>query len=125
LPAAYKLRTTERTQKDLYTYNALVERVVDGDTLKVHVDLGFGQWTRQTLRLRGLDCPEVGTRDGDAAKAFVQSYLKEASQIVIRSSKSDKYDRYLADIFIPQDKGEDIYLNDLLLEKGQAERWEG
>ena len=72
--------------------------------------------------MRGIDCPEVGTKDGDAAKAFVQSLLKEASQIILRSSRSDKYDRYLADVFIPTDGTEDIYLNNLLLEHGHAQR---
>jgi endonuclease YncB( thermonuclease family) len=121
----YRLVKGVRTSKDLYTYQAYVEKVVDGDTLKVHIDLGFATWTRQTLRLHGIDCPEMKTKDGDAAKAFVQSYLKEASQIILRSSRSDKYDRYLADIFIPHGDGtEDIYLNNLLLEQGHAEQWE-
>jgi endonuclease YncB( thermonuclease family) len=121
---AYRFVKGTRTPKDLYTYQAFVEKVVDGDTLKVHIDLGFANWTRQTLRLRGIDCPEVGTKEGDAAKAFVQSYLKEADQVIIRSSKSDKYDRYLADVFIPQADGtDDIFLNNLLLEKGHAVRW--
>jgi endonuclease YncB( thermonuclease family) len=106
---------------------------------------------REKLRLRGIDTPELGTKEGDAAKAFVQSCflkdssktlprplgdqlgagakgvsLKEASQIILRSSRSDKYDRYLADIFIPSPTpgvGE-VFLNNLLLEKGHAVRWE-
>jgi endonuclease YncB( thermonuclease family) len=126
---AYRFVKGSRTAKDLYTYQAYVEKVVDGDTLKVHIDLGFETWTRQTLRLRGIDCPELGTKDGEAAKAFVQSYFKEASQIILRSSRSDKYDRYLADVFIPQggkpDPATDIFLNNFLLEKGHAEMWEG
>ena len=36
----------------LFTYQAYVERVVDGGTLLVQVDLGFGLWTRQYLRQR-------------------------------------------------------------------------
>ncbi len=124
----YFFDKSERTPKDLYTYKALVEKVVDGDTLKVHVDLGFDVWTRQTLRLRGIDAPEVGTRAGDEAKAFVQSILKEADEIVIRSSRSDKYDRYLADVFcsgagFPPAAGRyAVFLNDLLLKKGLAVR---
>jgi endonuclease YncB( thermonuclease family) len=123
---AYRFYRTDRTAKDLYTYAAYVEKVIDGDTLKVRLDLGFNVWVRQVLRLRGLDCPELGTAAGNEAKAFVRFYLKEAQQIIVRSSRSDKYDRYLADIFIPQsakpDSVRDIYLNNLLLEKRHAVR---
>ncbi|MDP2653495.1 MAG: DUF1016 N-terminal domain-containing protein [Candidatus Omnitrophota bacterium] len=122
----YKFYKTDRTVKDLFTYAAYVEKVVDGDTLKVRLDLGFNVWTRQVLRLRDLDCPEVGTPEGDEARSFARSHLKEAQLIIVRSSRSDKYDRYLADVFIPKD-GEpdpetDVYLNNLLLEKGLAVR---
>src|SRR6185503_7570830 len=121
----YALYSTERSPKDLFTYNAYIEKVIDADTLKVRIDLGFSMWHRQTLRLRDIDAPEVGTKDGDAAKTFVQSLLKEASHVVIRSSRSDKYDRYLADVFIPhaEPDGEgDVFLNNLLLTQGHARR---
>ena len=122
----YKFYKVERTAKDLFTYAAFVERVIDGDTVKVRLELGFNVWVRQVLRLRDIDCPEVGTPAGDEARDFVRSHLKEAQMIVVRSSRSDKYDRYLADIFIPQDGGPapktDIYLNNLLLETRRAVR---
>jgi endonuclease YncB( thermonuclease family) len=122
---AYKFYSGKRTAKDLFTYQARVERVIDGDTLKVRLDLGFDTWNRQVLRLRGIDCPEMDTPAGEKAKSFVQSYLKDTEWIIVRSSRSDKYDRYLADVFIPQSKPNpetDIYLNNLLLEKGHARR---
>jgi endonuclease YncB( thermonuclease family) len=129
---AYKFYQTGRTVKDLFTYAAYVERVIDGDTLKVRFDLGFNVWMRETLRLRDIDCPEVGTPEGDEAKAFVRSHLKEAQQIIVRSSRSDKYARYLADVFIPsvdpgsrdeqRETSDDIYLNNLLLETRRAVR---
>ncbi len=111
--------------KDLYTYQAVVEKVIDGDTIKVRMELGYEDSCREVLRLRGIDCPEMDTKEGQEAKAFVQSYIKEAQMIIVRSSRSDKYDRYLADVFIPQEDGTGIYLNNLLLEKGHAQRWEG
>jgi len=122
---AYKFFAGKRTAKDLFTYRARVEKVIDADTLKVRLDLGFDTWNRQVLRLRGIDCPEMDTSQGQAAKSFVQSYLKDAEWIIVRSSRSDKYDRYLADVFIPQGEPNpttDIYLNNLLLEKGYARR---
>lgn len=119
---AYKFYKGNRSAKDLFTYAAYIERVVDADTLKVRFDLGFDFWHRDTLRLRGLDAPEMGTPKGKAAKAFVQSYLKESQFVVVHSSRSDKYDRYLADVYIPQENGEELYLNNLLLENGYAVR---
>lgn len=121
---AYRFYKVDRAAKDLYTYAAYVERVIDGDTIKVRLDLGFRVWARQTLRLRDIDCPETGTASGDEAKNFVRAHLKESQYIIIRSSRSDKYDRYLADIFIPQPGGEEkeTYLNNLLLETGRARR---
>lgn len=123
---AYKFSKSGRSAADLFTYSAFVEKVIDGDTVKVRFDLGFNVWTRQTLRLRGLDCPEVGTKGGDEARNFVRSRLKESQRIIVRSSRSDKYDRYLADIFIPAgeepEETTDIYLNNLLLETGRAWR---
>ena len=53
-------------------------RVVDGDTVDVDIDLGFGVWMRkQRIRLYGIDTPESRTRDleekkyGLAAKDFL------------------------------------------------------
>lgn len=112
----------DATAKDLYTYAAYIEKIIDADTLKVRIDLGFSIWSRQVLRLRGIDCPEMSTKEGQAAKAFIQSYIKEADTIIMRSSRSDKYDRYLADVFISASEGE-IFLNNFLLEKKHAVRW--
>ena len=122
----FKLFESDRTAQDLYTYRAVVEKIIDGDTLKVRFNLGFGQWHRETLRLRGLDCPELNTKEGQAAKMFVQAHIKEAQILIVRSSRSDKYDRYLADVFIPRgsqpDEKTDIYLNNLLLRNHHAQR---
>lgn len=117
----FSLKTSERTPKDLFTYQAVVERVIDGDTLKVRVDLGFDLEHRETLRLRGIDAPELTTKAGEAAKSFVQSVLKEAEVITIFTSRSDKYDRYLADVFAQGGSGE-VFVNNLLLEQGHAQR---
>jgi endonuclease YncB( thermonuclease family) len=117
----YKFYKSSRSAKDLYTYRAQVERVIDGDTVKVRFDLGFNVEVRETLRLRGIDCPEVDTKEGQAAKVFVQAHLKQEDWIVVRTSRSDKYDRYLADVFIPF-ASEEIYLNNFLLKQGHAAR---
>lgn len=123
---------------DLFTYRVDVDEVTDGDTIWVLVDLGFGFTTKQCLRLRGLDCPEIATRDGQEAKRFVEKLLapRTTSQgprktkpgshgswnmdhgsVIITSTKSDKYDRYLADAWAGGK-----YLNQELLDKGLAVR---
>ena len=66
----------------MYEYRTKVVRVVDGDTVDVDIDLGFGVWLRKSrIRLLGVDTPESRTRDlvekkyGLAAKAFLKKSL--------------------------------------------------
>ncbi len=101
--------------KDLFTYPAAVMGVIDGDTFTAAVQLGFGFTTVQTLRLRALDAPEIETAEGREAKAFLEKALPRASSVLIRTHRSDKYDRYLADVFVD---GE--YVNQKLVEEGFA-----
>jgi len=103
-------------------YQAFVERVIDGDTLWAYINTGMGVWVREKLRLRGIDTPELKTKGGQIAKRFVMKELKQCPFIVIRTLKSDKYDRYLADIFyLPKETQADVvaregrYLNQELL----------
>ena len=114
------IRMSKRTSADLYTYRAWVVRVLDGDTLKVVVDMGFGVRSVQTLRLRGLDCPELVSKEGKEAKDFVEKLLAPSTQVLIKTIKSDKYDRYLADVFVQGKDGKQHYLNSQLLENGFA-----
>ena len=104
----------------LFTYPAYAVRVIDGDTFDAVVDLGFGFTTIQKLRLRGLDAPELPTQEGLDAKGFLEKYLKPFSKIVIKTSKSDKYDRYLVDIWAG-----DTYVNQKLLDEGYAVEMNG
>ena len=62
----------------MYEYKCKMVKVVDGDTVDVDIDLGFGVWMRdQRIRLYGIDTPESRTSDdkekvyGLAAKDFV------------------------------------------------------
>ena len=119
----YEVRASEREEADLFTFKARVERVVDGDTLYVDVDQGFGKGEFQYLRLRGIDAPEIDTPEGKKAKAFVERALAKVPCIILTSSRSDKWDRYLADVFYGEGEQEK-YLNQVLLDEGLAERWE-
>ncbi|HCI45633.1 MAG TPA: hypothetical protein DE315_08935 [Candidatus Omnitrophica bacterium] len=128
----FDIAASQRSPKDLYTYKALVVKVIDGDTLRAEIDLGLKAVTRQKLRLRGIDCPELDTAKGREAKAFVEAALKPCDFIIIKSYWSDLHGRYLADVFylagepdpaVVAAAGE--YLNQRLLDEGLAVRYEG
>ena len=59
-----------------------VQPVVDGDTLVVTVDLGFGVEVDQTLRLRGIDAPELSRQAGGRAREFVCEALSASERVV-------------------------------------------
>ena len=112
----------------MYKYQATIKRWVDGDTVDVDIDLGFGLiYSNQRLRLYGIDAWESRTRDLDekekglAAKAFVNEMAPVGTQVTIITYKEGKYGRILAEVFLD----EDTNLNKLLTEKGHAERYEG
>lgn len=103
----------------MFTYDAIVERVIDGDTIDVHVDLGFDIWHSVRLRLSDLDTPEVGTPEGKAAKTYVKDAL-EGECVTIVTHKTDKYGRYLAEVFI---RGNSF--NKSLIDLGFAKPYDG
>jgi endonuclease YncB( thermonuclease family) len=119
------VRDDTATKADFYTYRTLEVRVVDGDTLAVTVDLPPHDEADKKLRLRGLNCPELDTPEGKAAKRFVQNLIDQTQEVIVTTTKPDKYDRYLADVYLLLNPGQEIYLNNLLLEKGHAVRMEG
>lgn len=80
----------------MFEYPVKVLRVVDGDTVDVDIDLGFGVWMRkQRIRMLGIDTPESRTRDkeekvyGLAAKAFLKEALKKGP-VTLRTVKDGK-----------------------------------
>ena len=116
-------KAADATKADLYTYAAKILRVVDGDTVWLAFRLGPRQWLKEKVRLRGLDAPELITPEGKAAKRFVDALLPPGTRVTVCTTKPDKYDRYLSDIFLAGQNGEgDVFLNNRLLEAGHAER---
>lgn len=123
----YIFNFSQAQESQLYTYKALVERVVDADTIWVNIDVGFNIWIRQKLRLRSINAPELSTQKGQKAKKFVESKLANVAFIVIKTHGSDKYDRYLVDIFYSSRETDaetmleqGTYLNQELLDLGLA-----
>ena len=52
----------------MYTYKAKLDRVVDGDTIDAHINLGFDITIHKRIRLAGIDTPESRTRDLEEKK---------------------------------------------------------
>ncbi len=81
----------------MHEYKCIVLRVIDGDTVDVDIDLGFGVWMRkQRIRLFGIDTPESRTRDkeekkfGLIAKHYVERFLEVGSPAVLVTEKDGK-----------------------------------
>ena len=126
----YHLVLSQVTADRIFTFKALIERVVDGDTLLANIDCGFGLWTRQYLRLKWIDAPEQRNAGGLRSKRWLEKELARSSFVIVRTHKSDKYDRYLADIFyLPGNNDPDTvtargrYLNQEILDHGMAKVW--
>jgi micrococcal nuclease len=93
----------------MYEYSCIIRRVVDGDTVDVDLDLGFGLWKQnERIRLWGIDTPESRTRDsvekvfGKEASKMVEQYLPEGSRQTMMSvkDKAGKYGRTLGKFII-------------------------
>lgn len=103
--------------QDSYVRSAVITKIYDADTITVNIDLGYRITTNVALRLSRINCPEMGTAEGKAAKAFLLTHLQVGSSILIKTFKdpTDKYGRWIAEIY----KGE-ININDLLVKSGHA-----
>ena len=126
----------------MYEYRCKIRRVVDGDTVDVDIDLGFGMWIHnERIRLYGVDTPESRTRDleekkyGLLAKSFVLSYLPEGSYqtLVTVKDKAGKFGRVLGkfkvelgeDAVAPASPLDLVFLNDLLVQTHNAVAYHG
>ena len=96
----------------MWTYRCKLRKVIDGDTVDVDIDLGFGIWQmNERVRIMGIDTPESRTRDkiekkfGLAAKARLKSLLgpKPILQTTISKKGEDmkgKFGRVLGDFIL-------------------------
>lgn len=107
----------------MYEYQGTVVNVVDGDTLDLNIDLGLETHRIIRVRLNGIDCPELKTDEGKAAKAFTERWLAPLGAalpiFIVRTykDKTEKYGRYLADVEHPPTGS---LLNDDLVTNGHA-----
>ena len=90
----------------MWRYQATLNRVIDGDTIDVIIDLGFRLSMEARLRLLGIDAPELRgpTREaGQAALSWLSKWLSpvdfEEWGLEIETRKSDVFGRYLARVW--------------------------
>ncbi len=119
--------TLRRPTEPTYVYKAIVERVIDGDTLLLRIDLGFQVSKEQRVRLAGIDTPAMDEPGGKEAYTYVLNQLAKVDFVMIKTNKIDIYGRYVGDIFYSfkgSSKAEIFakgrYLNQELVEKGLA-----
>jgi len=122
----------------MYDYKCKIVKVIDGDTVDVDIDLGFGIWMKdERVRIMGIDTPESRTRDkvekkfGLAAKERLKTLLGKTSVLKTQVSKSGedmkgKFGRILGDF--------DVYCHDtdawrpvtkVMIEEGHAVEYQG
>ncbi|RVU83848.1 thermonuclease family protein [Leucothrix sargassi] len=114
----------------LYTYQANVTSVYDGDTITADIDLGFHTWRKgEKLRLARIDAPEVRGKEKVQGK-ISRDWLREqvlGKKILIQTVKNKKgvgdqqgkYGRYLVELFV-RDGDKCRCLNDDLVDRGYA-----
>jgi micrococcal nuclease len=95
--------------QDPFLYKCVITRIVDGDTVDVDIDLGFGIWLRkERVRVAGIDTPEKRTKDkiekqfGLAATAKAHTLIPEGTNCIIRTrrDKAGKYGRTMGDFVL-------------------------
>lgn len=119
----------------VYYYKAKVNRVVDGDTLDLSIDLGFDLALNVRARLQGINAPEISRpknkdelQRGLATKARVQKWIDENSKdgyVIVKSHngkqlKQEKYGRWLVEVYSFNYQEGQKPLNDILLEENMA-----
>lgn len=113
----------------MFFRNVKVDRVLDGDTIDVFIDLGFHIKIKQRLRLSGLDTEELNSSDQQKrelarlAKEFLIDSLLGKDNICIYTIKTEKYGRYLAEVYFEESDGSLTSVNDLLLDNGLAKAY--
>jgi len=112
-------------------YDVKVIKIVDGDTVDVDIDLGFGvTLTDERVRIMGIDTPESRTRDrvedlfGEAAKARLAQLMHKGGKLITTEDRKGedmkgKFGRILGDFKVDYN-GEMKKVTEILVEEGHA-----
>ncbi len=98
-----------------------ITRVVDGDTVDLNIDLGFGITISHRVRLKGINAAETKTKDleekveGIKARLWLEKELAREGEWVIETTKEDKYGRMLGTLYLV---GEPVTVNEKMLNEG-------
>jgi micrococcal nuclease len=101
-----------------------ITKIVDGDTVDLDIDLGFGITISHRIRLKGINAPETKTLNleeknkGIEAKVWLEKELSKEGQWIIETTKEDKYGRMLGILYLV---GEPVTVNERMLNEGIAE----
>ena len=114
-------------------YDIKVVKIIDGDTVDVDIDLGFGVTLRdERVRIMGIDTPESRTRDkvedlfGEAAKARLKELLEDGGKLITTENKKGedmkgKFGRIVGDFKVERYEGQPAEkVTDILIEEGHA-----
>jgi len=115
----------------MYEYRTNLIKVVDGDTVDVDIDLGFGIWLRnERVRIMGIDTPESRTRDkveklfGKAASRRLKELLGKSPTLRTQVARDGedmkgKFGRILGDFKVDYN-GEMKKVTEILTEEGHC-----
>jgi len=111
--------------RKMYQYKIKkINRVIDGDTVDLDIDLGFGVTITQRVRLLHIDAAEIRTKDleekerGLEAKDWLEKELSREGEWVINTTKDDKYGRILGELYLV---GDPVTVNEKMINEGIAE----
>jgi micrococcal nuclease len=100
------MRSHHPKAKTMWEYKASIDSVYDGDTVTLTIDLYKGIAVKDTVRILGIDTPEMKTGDrkaeAKAARDFLRGLLPVGSIVTIKThkDKTEKYGRLLGEIFL-------------------------
>jgi len=106
-----------------------MDRVVDGDTVDISIDLGFDLTKKERVRLAGIDTPESRTKNleekklGYEAKEFLEIHLMKASKLTVKTEKEGKYGRMLGWLYKTEE--DEISINEIMVNEGYAWSYDG
>jgi micrococcal nuclease len=113
----------------MYNYKVKkINKVIDGDTVDLDIDLGFGVTLSHRVRLKDVDAAEIRTKNlvekekGIEAKAWLEKELSREGEWVIETTKEDKYGRILGTLYLV---GDPVTVNERMLNEGIAEPYSG
>jgi micrococcal nuclease len=106
----------------MFEYAATILKIIDADTVKLQIDLGFSIFIKQTCRLARINAPEMNTMEGFKARQFMVQTLTDIATVKVQTSKAEKYGRWLVELsFLPPVTGSQwVNLSDLLLSTKNA-----